>query len=426
MTARPTRILQIAHNHPEFGPGGTEILALALHRRALDEGVDSWFLGAVEPFQRSANPGTHMIAVTGDQREAVLFAPVFDRFGLSQPDSWGILAALADYLRLLRPDVVHFHHVLNLGLEAIAVTRAVLPRARILLTLHDYYLVCANHGQLYRHDEERRCPGPAPTRCARCVGVDPVAIALRNGDVSHVLAMVDEVVSPSRFLADLVATAAHWGKRVRLVPNGHVGDAERAPPAPPRAPGDPAVFGFFGNLSRVKGVPELMEAARLLLARGVDGFRLHVHGAQLFPDDRVSDAIAAARQALGPRLVLAGGYDGREIPRLIAPVDVVVFPSVWVENAPLTLLEAMHHRRAVIAFPHGAAPEILAAHGPTRLAGRSDAAALADAMEAELREGRAAAPPPREPAPGDAMSAAYRRLYAGCPAEVPTSEGVTA
>ena len=48
MQSSGKRILQIAHNHPRFHPGGTELTALALHREALEQGLDSWYLGALD------------------------------------------------------------------------------------------------------------------------------------------------------------------------------------------------------------------------------------------------------------------------------------------------------------------------------------------------------------------------------------------
>ena len=35
------------------------------------------------------------------------------------------------------PDVVHFHHVIGLGLEAIVQVRRLLPRAAIVVTFHE-------------------------------------------------------------------------------------------------------------------------------------------------------------------------------------------------------------------------------------------------------------------------------------------------
>ena len=160
MQSSGKRILQIAHNHPRFHPGGTELTALALHRESLEQGLDSWYLGALDETQITPNEGTQMIALTPDQRESALFARNFIRFNLQQPEQYGFLREFGAYLELVRPDVVHVHHVLNFGLEGLHVLRKVLPRAKIILSIHDFYLICANNGQLYKHESRERCAGP--------------------------------------------------------------------------------------------------------------------------------------------------------------------------------------------------------------------------------------------------------------------------
>ena len=135
------RILQITHGHPTFSPGGTEMVAMALHRHWRSQGVDSWYLGAAEPRDHAGNAGTKMIAMSDDNREAVIHTDGFIRFKLEQPDYFGPLREFASYLAEIRPDVVHFHHVLNFGLEAIHLARGKLPNARIILTLHDCYII---------------------------------------------------------------------------------------------------------------------------------------------------------------------------------------------------------------------------------------------------------------------------------------------
>jgi hypothetical protein len=57
-----------------------------------------------------------------------------------------LLGSYAEFLRLLAPDVVHFHHFLLLGIDVITLTRRVLPHARIVLTLHEFMVICAADG----------------------------------------------------------------------------------------------------------------------------------------------------------------------------------------------------------------------------------------------------------------------------------------
>ena len=41
--------------------------------------------------------------------------------------------------------------------------RRVVPEARIVYTLHDYYPICANDGQMVTTDGHKLCTGASPT-----------------------------------------------------------------------------------------------------------------------------------------------------------------------------------------------------------------------------------------------------------------------
>lgn len=379
MPSNGRRILQIAHNHPRFLPGGTELTALALHREALAQGTDSWYLGALDDTQVTPNPGTQMIALTPDSRESALFVRNFIRFKLEQEEHYGFLRDFGDYLKLIRPDVVHVHHVLNFGLEALHVMRNTVPEARIVLSIHDFYLICANNGQLYRHDRKERCPGPALDRCLKCIPArNANDFVMRALDIKNALSLCDALVSPSYFLKEKLDRYLGVPMEVSVVENGYLGD-EAAAPFPARRNEGIPVFGYFGNISAVKGLPDLLDAADILLEAGHD-FRIHVHGAQLFEDKALFDRMEKSKETLGGRVRYFGGYQAADFPSLVADVDCMVFPSVWWENAPLVVYEALHAGRQVIAYPHGGAPEILARYGAGVIAERSDSVALAEAM----------------------------------------------
>jgi glycosyltransferase involved in cell wall biosynthesis len=412
-TERP-RILQIAHNHPRFHPGGTELTALALHRQALASGLDSWYLGALDEDQTLPGLGTQMIALSDDQRESALFTSGFDRFPLSQLDQFGFLREFMDYLRAIQPDVIHLHHVLNFGLEAFFAIRRTLPDVRIVLTLHDYYLICANNGQLYKHDIKQRCPGPTLAECLKCRPDKRASdFAMRALDIRNALSLCDHLVSPSHFLKDKFDRYLQPEHEITVIENGYLG-ADIAPAASAAADDQPATFGYFGNVSAVKGLADLLDAADVLTRSGVADFRIAVHGAQLFEDKILYDRIQAAKASLGDRIVFLGQYQPEDMGRHLEDIDCLVFPSVWWENAPLVIYEALYHGRQVISYPHGGAPEILARYGMGIPAQRSDPTALADAMRTLIEDRSLAAKKPDRTIPGrDELLRNYLRLYQG-------------
>jgi glycosyltransferase involved in cell wall biosynthesis len=406
------RILQIAHSHPRFHPGGTELTALALHREALKAGIDSWYLGALDKTQVQPNLGTQMVALSDDQREAALFSDSFRLFALAQEDQHGFLREFREYLTLIRPDVVHLHHLINFGLDSLYLIRSVLPDTRIILTLHDYYLICAYYGQLYKHEVKQRCPGPTLAECLKCFPErNANDFAMRKLDIRNALSLCDQFVSPSCFLKEKFARYLDLPHEIAVVENGYLG-ADTAPAMRRKTTDETVVFGYFGNISAIKGLEDLLDAADILVKGGNGNFRLHIHGSQLFEDKVLYGRMEAARQSLGDRIRFFGLYQPEDMGRLLEDVDCIAFPSVWWENAPLVVYEALFHRRQVVSYPHGGAPEILARYGTGILALRSDPPALAEAMKRIVADPSLASAVPSRPIPGTGdLLAAYGRHY---------------
>lgn len=374
------KILQLAHNHPLFHAGGTEVVAMALHRAALKQGYDSYFLGAADGTQRLPNPGTNLLAMSDDGRENVIHFSFFDRFNLQQQDTFGGLREFRVFLETLRPDVVHIHHFLNFGMEAFFIIRNVLPNVRIILTLHDYYSICPSNGQLFKYDSISRCDGPSFIECQKCFPKrDPIAFKLRSLAIKGAFGVCNAVTSPSRFLKDLVEPNLKLSSPIEVIENGYMGEA--APIIRDEEQKDCIRFGYFGNISEVKGLRDLVQAVRLLSQERVSGFHLDVHGQQLFEDTILEKAIAKAKRKYAHRITFHGAYTAQETAFRMAAVDVIVFPSIWWENAPLVVYEALHMGRQVLCYPHSAAVEILQNWTAGIIAGDSTPAALAASMK---------------------------------------------
>jgi len=351
------RVLVVAHNHPDLHPGGTEIFAHDLFRELRARpGIEALFLAATNRVHREPRPGTSFQAVTDAPDEVVLWSGHFDHFYLSQVDTYGVVPQLAALLREFRPDVVHIHHVLLLGVEFIAVIRRVLPQARIVMTLHDYYAICAHDGLMMRPKGRERCERASPNRCSGCFPeISADRFLLRERYLKTLLAQVDRFIAPSRFIKDRFIA---WGlpeAAIDVVPNGR----PEAPVAAHRASPDGrrSVFGYFGNLNPWKGAPVLLRAVQRLIAEGRQDFELRLHGGAPFQAESFVEEVDDLARAVEPHVVRLGPYRREELPALMEAVDWVVMPSIWWENAPLVIQEAFHHRRPVIASGIGGMAE---------------------------------------------------------------------
>ncbi|WP_207478297.1 glycosyltransferase family 4 protein [Arenibaculum pallidiluteum] len=351
------RVLQIAHNHPALHPGGTEIFAHDLFGALKAKGCQSLFLACTNQTHREQKPGTNLQTLGRSADEVILWAGHFDRFFQSQIDLHGIVPDLTNLLQSFRPDVVHVHHVLLLGVEMLFLIRRVLPQARIVYTLHDYYPICANDGQMVTTQDRALCSGASPDACHRCFpdrGAD--RFVLREKHLKSLFSLVDRFIAPSRFLRDRYVAWGLPAERIEIIVNGRPTE-DPAPTREVAAGGRRDAFGYFGNLNPFKGVTVALDAARRLVEGGETGFSLAVHGGTPFQTEAFKEEVAAGMRAARGHAVAHGPYRRSEMAALMAGVDWVVMPSVWWENAPLVIQEAFRHRRPVICSGIGGMAE---------------------------------------------------------------------
>ena len=353
-------ILIVAHAHPELSPGGAEIVAYRLFeelRRQRDRTVH--FLAATDD-PTSVGPRAAFSAFRGREDETLFFSNAVDNFVFSQKSQTAI-NAFAQVLERIKPGIIHFHHYFNIGLEFYSTAHRLLPNTKLLLTLHEYHAICAHWGLMVKTDSAALCDRATPEDCSSCFpNRAPTEFAERNRFINLHLDHVDMFVAPSRFLRDRYIA---WGiapERIIVIENGTA--TIEPPPARTLRRGERrSVFGFFGQINPFKGLVPLLAAFEQLRehpAQRAGDLRLVVNGAYLELNDPAY--IATVRRLFdrtSPQTRFAGPYRHSDLSRLMAEIDWVVVPSVWWENAPLVIEEALAHRRPVICSNIGGMAE---------------------------------------------------------------------
>lgn len=378
-----TRTLVVSHGHPAFSLGGAEIASHNLHQGLLGlAGRSSHYLARVGP-PLAPHRDTPLMGLRGTEDETLYWADEYDWLNLSNNSLVAPGGAFETFLREVAPDVVHFHHVLGLGVEAIRAARRALGAAPIVLTLHEYLSICHHHGQMVRTGGAL-CDRASPADCGTCFPEIGAGRMLRRElFLKSFYRQVDAFVSPSRFLAERYATWGLPAERLHVIENGLV-EQPAAPPRPAR--GRRNRFAFFGRLNTFKGLHVLLEAVARVPAElwGEDGL-LYVHGGAAAPEAYARE-IRRLIQAGGRRVRFVGSYKGAELPRLMADVDWVVVPSTWWENAPVVIQEAFHHGRPVIASDIGGMAEKVRDRVDGLHFRAGSAQALAECLGRALRE----------------------------------------
>ena len=305
-------------------------------------------------------------------------------------------------LGAIQPDVLHVHNLLNLTFDLPSLARA--RGIPVVATLHDYTLVCPSGGQRVHRAEAHVCRTIDTTRCARCFPQSPfqgqrafgamsrdgrrqgalyraavgvrkrapwlfsqVARAVQRGavpsltesDIAARLAAakrvfddVDLFVAPSQSMADEFTRLGVPASKMRVSDYGFA-PLDTLGATPPRDSRAPLRIGYAGTLVWHKGVHVLLDAVRRLPAGSFD---VALFGSvDVFPD-YVASLRAQARD-LPVRFM--GGFRREDAADVYARMDVLVVPSLWLENSPLVIHEAFMAGVPVVGARMGGIAELV-------------------------------------------------------------------
>jgi glycosyltransferase involved in cell wall biosynthesis len=375
------RILFLLHDWLPEHVGGTEVHTLELARELARLGHEPTILcterdqaRADGDLLRREHQGIPVIEVAHAREYACA------------EEMWGEprqAAVFRRILRTVRPDVLHVEHFAAWGTGVLALAREAGVPA--FVTLHDFHLLCAR-GTLLR-DDGSLCAGD----CSQCLeslpppragaGPGPWAAAAEARREQHRedLRSASAVISPSRFLARLMEQRGMVREgSVHVLDSGLVGEWREPRVSDPRTP---VRVGYVGGLYPSKGVHVLVEA----LARLAPGLAtLDVHGVlEWFPD-----YVARLRNSAAGRVEVQwhGRFAPEQLDRILDGLDLLVLPSLWPENRPLTLQAAFRRGVAVLAADLGGMRELCDAGRYGRLFPRGDPAALAREIEGLARD----------------------------------------
>lgn len=352
------RILHLVHQYPPDYLGGTELytqqLAAQLAARGHDVSVffrrdgeeaclEGWREGSGvkvwAAVSRPVTPTRRFLATFSDQT---------------------LTAALAQVLQESRPDVVHVQHLMGLPADLISLLRQ--QGVPYLVTLHDFWWVCAN-AQLVTNYSQAICAGPRLwLNCARCAlaraGQDALwplspalapLLAARAARLRPILLGASRLIAPTRFVRDLYVGLGLPASLMQVVAHG-IALPERMPPRTRPATGGLHV-GYVGGIAWQKGVHVLVEAVNEMPA---DSVTLSIFGdLSAFPDY----ARKVQEMARHKGIRFGGQIDRQRLWQELVHLDVLVVPSLWYETAALVIQEAFAAGIPVLASDLGALAE---------------------------------------------------------------------
>ncbi|MFH0808985.1 MAG: glycosyltransferase [Pseudomonadota bacterium] len=250
-----------------------------------------------------------------------------------------------------KPDVAHAHNIYG------RLSTSVLDALRdcqvpAVLTLHDYKLICPNYlllcgGRICEACKGGRFYQAFLNRCHKGSYAASAVYALESG-FTRLWGKYDSLrglIAPSRFLGCKFAEFGFDSRRIHYIPNCIDTDEYVA------AAGMGRHILFLGRLSREKGVDVLLAAHGALPNKPRPPLLIVGDGPER---QKLREAAASLEDR-----EFAGYLQGSALRETIRQALAVVVPSVWYENAPLAVLEAMACGKPVIGARIGGISEMI-------------------------------------------------------------------
>lgn len=259
---------------------------------------------------------------------------------------WNIWAArrVKRAIELHRPDIIHIHN-LHYAVGPIAVRVAKGMGIPVVMTLHNYRLLCPSatlfhNGEVFIASLHAGFPWEAVRKGVHSQSVLKTLWLGFTNWLHRRLGtwlMVDRYITLTDFAKQLFVDSSFGVDAEKFVtkPN-FVVDVPEAPV--PRG----HHFLFIGRLTQEKGVHVLLDAFA-----GTD-YQLRIAG-----DGTLSSQVMEVAQK-SPNITYLGNLSRASINRQLAECSALLFPSIWYEGLPMTLIEAFAAGTPVITSDLGA------------------------------------------------------------------------
>lgn len=268
--------------------------------------------------------------------------------------------ALRPVLEDFKPDVVHLNNInFQLTPSVIDEVKSFDKSIKIVYTAHDAQWVCPNHLMRIPSTGERclRCIDGAYGNCTKYKCIHDSKLRSLLGQIEaniykhrHTYKQVDTIISPSKFLADVLSHNEDLkGRIVTLhnfveLPELSASAASDSPKLTTNDNEKRDYVLYFGRYDVEKGIRIILAAARNLpevdfIFAGKGDFEKEIEEL--------------------PNIKNVGFQDKEGITKLIRNARFSVFPSIWYENCPFSVIESIVNGTPVVGSNLGGVPELI-------------------------------------------------------------------
>ncbi|MFA5131093.1 MAG: glycosyltransferase [Patescibacteria group bacterium] len=259
-------------------------------------------------------------------------------------------------VRDFKPDIIHIHNIYH-QISPSILSVAIRYKIPVVMHLHDYKLICPNYKLFTRGAVCLRCKGGKYYNCFKnkCVKNSNLMSLAASWEMyfHHRIWRIYEraiklFIAPSEFMKKTCIEFS-WPAEKFICLHNFFNDLKYPVPILSREQLGNYLL-YFGRLSEEKGVEVLLSA----LTQTNEHLKIAGEG----PEE---NALKTKVEKLGlkDRVEFLGFKTGLELDNLINQAKTVVIPSIWYENMPLNMLEALARGKIVLASDIGGLPEII-------------------------------------------------------------------
>ncbi|NGX37679.1 MAG: Glycogen synthase [Chlamydiae bacterium] len=364
------KVLKVIHGYPNRFSAGSEVYSQILCHELVEQGCE------VVVFTRQENAYKREYSIEWDvdpecaDIQLCLVNKAHSRDGYRHG---AVDEAFGQLLDQYQPDVIHIGHLNHLSTSI--VLKAQERDIPIVFTLHDFWLMCPR-GQFLQainskgEDLYPVCHSQENEKCAKLcywryfshqedeeeIGFWTNWVEKRMNHIRQdVLANIDLFIAPSRYLMQrFVNDFSVDPSKIVYLDYGFRRDFLRERK---RSKETLFTFGYIGTHKQAKGIFHLIQGFN----RVHEGAQLKIWGSPLEPfTGSLQSYVSKLNHAVQKKIHWEGGYKNQQVlEKVFNHVDAIVVPSIWGENSPLVIHEALEAKVPVITADFGGMKEYI-------------------------------------------------------------------
>jgi len=359
------KVLMVVHDFMPETIGGTEVYThdiskelIKKHNIKLFFGKRQWDISNKNIFEDGIYNGIPYTAVSVSESKIYFTS-----------QNIKINQVFENLIKEFKPDIIHFQHLLGLGFDLVCIGKKY--NIPMVMTNHDYFLVCPFAHLL--NNEKKLCNNYTNVRsCMECMKfyignykvrkdeeniLRSISIVTKNINyikymffildrkkkIQDISKSIDLFLNPSMLLKNTLVKIGIPEKKIVI---SELGINTEVFKDYKKNQSSKIRFGFIGSLVDSKGIYVLLEAFKNIYKA-----ELYLYGPIFGKFKNKEDKIK--------NIFFYGSFNHYSINDIFKNIDILIVPSICMENFSLVIREAFATRTPVIASDIGGLPEII-------------------------------------------------------------------